>query len=157
MTVHPVTTADIPRIIDLLKQVGGVHHDLRPDLFRSGAQKYDEAALRQLLSDPARPIFGAYREERLVGYCFCIRQEVRDDPVLRDRKSLYIDDLCVDESCRRQGIARALYDYTLAYAREEGFDAVTLNVWAGNDGAQKFYEAMGMKPRKTMMETILGD
>ena len=154
MTVHPVTTADIPRIIDLLKQVGGVHHDLRPDLFRAGAQKYDDAALGQLLSDPARPIFGAYREERLVGYCFCIRQEVKDDPVLRDRKSLYIDDLCVDEACRRQGIARALYDYTLAYAREEGFDAVTLNVWAGNS-AEHFYRQMGMQTQKTVMEQIL--
>ena len=154
MTVHPVTTADIPRIIDLLKQVGGVHHDLRPDLFRAGAQKYDEAALRQLLSDPARPIFGAYREERLVGYCFCVRQEVRDDPVLRDRKSLYIDDLCVDESCRRQGIARALYDYTLDYAKKEGFDAVTLNVWAGNP-AESFYRQMGMQTQKTVMEQLL--
>ena len=154
MTVHPVTTADIPRIIDLLKQVGGVHHDLRPDLFRSGAQKYDEAALGQLLSDPARPIFGAYRDERLVGYCFCVRQEVRDDPVLTDRKSLYIDDLCVDEACRRQGIARALYDYTLAYAREEGFDAVTLNVWAGNP-AEHFYRQMGMQTQKTVMEQLL--
>ena len=154
MTVHPVTTADIPRIIDLLKQVGGVHHDLRPDLFRAGAQKYDEAALEALLLDPDRPIFGAYREERLVGYCFCIRQEVRDDPVLRDRKSLYIDDLCVDEACRRQGIARALYDYTLAYAREEGFDAVTLNVWAGNS-AESFYRQMGMQTQKTVMEQLL--
>ena len=154
MTVHPVTTADIPRIIDLLKQVGGVHHDLRPDLFRAGAQKYDEKALEALLKDPARPIFGAYREGRLVGYCFCVRQEVRDDPVLRDRKSLYIDDLCVDEGCRRQGIARALYDYTLAYAREEGFDAVTLNVWAGNS-AESFYRQMGMQTQKTVMEQLL--
>ena len=154
MTVHPVTTADIPRIIDLLKQVGGVHHDLRPDLFRAGAQKYDEAALEALLLDPDRPIFGAYREARLLRYCFCIRQEVRDDPVLRDRKSLYIDDLCVDEACRRQGIAKALWDYTVDYAKKEGFDAVTLNVWAGNS-ADAFYRQMGMQTQKTVMELPL--
>ena len=154
MTVHPVTSSDIPRMICLLKQVGGVHHDLRPDLFRAGAQKYDEAALEALLLDPDRPIFGAYREERLLGYCFCIRQEVRDDPVLRDRKSLYIDDLCVDEACRRQGIAKALWDYTVDYAKKEGFDAVTLNVWAGNS-AEAFYRQMGMRTQKTVMELIL--
>ena len=154
MTVHPVTSADIPRMIDLLKQVGGVHHDLRPDLFRSGAQKYDEPALEELLQDPQRPIFGAYREETLVGYCFCIRQEVKDDPVLRDRKALYIDDLCVDETCRRQGIAKMLYDYTVDYARKEGFDAVTLNVWTGNP-AEHFYRRMGMRPQKTAMELVL--
>ena len=154
MTVHPVTSADIPRMIDLLKQVGGVHHDLRPDLFRSGAQKYDEPALEELLQDPQRPIFGAYREKTLVGYCFCIRQEVKGDPVLRDRKALYIDDLCVDEACRRQGIAKMLYDYTVDYARKEGFDAVTLNVWTGNP-AEHFYRQMGMRPQKTAMELVL--
>ena len=61
MTVHPVTSADIPRMTHLLQQVGGVHHDLRPDLFRAGAQKYDAPALEALLRDPDRPIFGAYR------------------------------------------------------------------------------------------------
>ena len=83
-----------------------------------------------------------------------MRQEVRDDPVLRDRKSLYIDDLCVDEACRRQGIAKALWDYTLDYAKKEGFDAVTLNVWAGNS-AEAFYRQMGMRTQKTVMELPL--
>ncbi|MBQ6891664.1 MAG: GNAT family N-acetyltransferase [Clostridia bacterium] len=154
MTVHPVTAADIPRMICLLRQVGGVHHDLRPDLFRQGAQKYGEAALEELLRDPDRPIFGAYREGTLVGYCFCIRQSVQGDPVLRDRRTLYIDDLCVDEGCRRQGIAKALYDCAVAYAREEGFDAVTLNVWEGNS-AEAFYRKMGMTTQKTVMELVL--
>ena len=154
MTVHPVTAADIPRMICLLRQVGGVHHDLRPDLFRQGAQKYGEAALEELLRDPDRPIFGAYREGTLVGYCFCIRQSVQGDPVLRDRRTLYIDDLCVDEGCRRQGIAKALSDCAVAYAREEGFDAVTLNVWEGNS-AEAFYRKMGMTTQKTVMELVL--
>ena len=154
MEIRFAETRDIPGMIDLLQQVGEVHHQIRPDLFRSGAQKYDEPALEELLQDPLRPIFGAYREETLVGYCFCIRQEVKDDPVLRDRKSLYIDDLCVDETCRRQGIAKMLYDYTVDYARKEGFDAVTLNVWTGNP-AEHFYHRMGMRPQKTAMELVL--
>ena len=154
MEIRLANNSDIPGMIELLKQVGEVHHQIRPDLFRAGAQKYDEKALEELLRDPDRPIFGAYREERLLGYCFCIRQEVRDDPVLRDRKSLYIDDLCVDEACRRQGIAKALWDYTVDYAKKEGFDAVTLNVWAGNS-AESFYRQMGMQTQKTVMELIL--
>ena len=154
MDIRLAVPADIPRIIDLLKQVGGVHHDLRPDLFRSGAQKYDEAALEALLLDPTRPIFGAYREGVLVGYCFCIRQVTEGDPVLCDRKNLYIDDLCVDEACRGQGIAKALYDHTLDYARREGFDAITLNVWSGNS-AEVFYQKMGMQPQKVGMEFLL--
>lgn len=154
MIIRLAETNDIPRIIDLLRQVGQVHHELRPDLFRAGAQKYDEAALEALLKDPTRPIFAAIVEGTLMGYCFCIHQVTKDDPVLCDRKNLYIDDLCVDETCRGKGIAAALYEYTVAYARKEGFDAITLNVWSGNS-AEDFYQKMGLKPQKVGMEFIL--
>ncbi len=153
MTIRFAEPKDIPGMIDLLRQVGEVHHNIRPDLFRAGAQKYDEAALEALLKDPTRPIFIADLNG-VAGYCFCILQETKNDPVLRDRKVLYIDDLCVDEGCRGQGIATKLYSHTLNYARSLSCDAVTLNVWQGND-AQIFYERMGMKPQKTGMEVIL--
>ena len=154
MDIRLAVPADIPRIIALLRQVGQVHHELRPDLFRAGAQKYDEAALERLLQDPARPVFAAIVDGQLCGYCFCIHQVTKDDPVLMDRKNLYIDDLCVDEACRGRGIAAALYAHTLEYARKEGFDAITLNVWSGNS-AEHFYQKMGLRPQKVGMEFIL--
>ena len=154
MEIRFANTADIPRMIALLRQVGAVHHDIRPDLFRAGAQKYYEAALAALLRDYNRPIFAADVDGTMMGYAFCILQETKDDPVLCDRKVLYIDDLCVDETCRRQGIAAALYRAVLDYARQLGCNAVTLNVWAGNS-AEAFYQKMGMQVQKTGMECIL--
>ena len=155
MNILFATQSHIPGMIDLLQQVGAVHHQIRPDLFRAGAQKYDEAALNALLTDPNRPILAAEIEGKLVGYAFCILQVTENDPVLCDRKVLYIDDLCVEETHRGQGIAGALYERVLEYARELGCDAVTLNVWCGNENAMKFYEKCGLKPQKIGMETIL--
>ncbi len=146
---------DIPGMIELLKQVGEVHHQIRPDLFRAGAQKYDEAALSALLKDPSRPILIAELDGKVAGYAFCILQITENDPVLCDRKVLYIDDLCVEETLRGRGIAGALYQKVLDYARELHCDAVTLNVWSGNDGAMRFYEKCGLKPQKVGMEVIL--
>ena len=154
MTIRFAEVRDIPGMIDLLQQVGEVHHQIRPDLFRSGAQKYNEADLEALLTDPQRPIFIADVAGKVAGYAFCILQVTEKNPVLCDRKVLYIDDLCVDEGCRRQGIAKKLYDHVLCYARGLGCDAVTLNVWYGND-AQIFYEKCGMKFQKIGMEVIL--
>ena len=142
-------------MLNLLQQVGEVHHQIRPDLFRSGAQKYDEAALEALLKNPDRPIFIAQNEGQVAGYAFCILQITKDDPVLRDRKVLYIDDLCVDEAQRGRGIAGALYQQVCQYARSIGCDAVTLNVWSGNDTAMAFYQKCGLKPQKVGMEFIL--
>ena len=155
MDIRFANQNDIPGMIELLKQVGEVHHQIRPDLFRAGAQKYDEAALLRLLADGMRPIFIAEEEGAVAGYCFCILQITENDPVLCDRRVVYIDDLCVDETVRGKGVAKALYEAVLDYAKEKRFDAVTLNVWCGNDRAMHFYEKSGMKPQKVGMEITL--
>ena len=155
MEVRLANPSDIPGLIALLKQVGQVHHDIRPDLFRDGAQKYSPTELEALLQDAARPIFVGVEDGRMLGYCFCIIEEVKDNPVLRDVKSLYIDDLCVDETIRGKHVGTRLYDHVCAYARSIGCRSVTLNVWCGNDSAMAFYESRGMKPRKIYMETAL--
>lgn len=155
MNVRFANTNDIPQMIDLLMQVGQVHHEIRPDLFRAGAQKYDEAALERLLADPSRPILCYEQNGIMVGYCFCILQETKNDPVLCDRKVLYIDDLCVDAGVRGAGIAPALYARAVEYAKEIGCDAVTLNVWCGNDRAMAFYQKSGLTPYKIAMEKLL--
>ena len=155
MTIRFAEIRDIPGMIELLKQVGQVHHDIRPDLFRDGAQKYSPADLEALLRDPSRPILIADMEGTVAGYCFCILQVTENNPVLCDRKVLYIDDLCVDEASRGTGIAAALYSRALELAKELGCHSVTLNVWCGNDRALRFYEKCGMKPQKIGMEAIL--
>ena len=155
MTIRFACENDIPQMLDLLLQVGEVHHQIRPDLFRAGAQKYDEAALKRLLKTSDRPILAAEEDGKMVGYAFCILQITKDDPVLCDRRVLYIDDLCVDESHRGRGIAGALYCRSLELAKELSCDAVTLNVWWGNDNALRFYENCGLQKQKVGMEKVL--
>ena len=156
MNIRFAENKDIPAMIGLLRQVGQVHHQIRPDIFRPNAQKYNETALAELLRDPQRPIFIA-EEGKVLGYCFCILEETANHPVLMDEKTLYIDDLCVDENCRGKHVGQILYDHACRFARDQGCQTVTLNVWCGNDSAMAFYEKMGLKPRKIYMETRLED
>ena len=155
MTVCKAEEKHIPGMIELLKQVGQVHHLGRPDLFRSGAQKYNEMDLENLLQDESRPIFIAEEDGKVLGYGFCILKVTKYDPVLADNTTLYIDDLCVDENCRGKHIGRDIYHHIVSYARERGCDSITLNVWAFNESAKGFYESLGMKPQKIGMEMRL--
>ena len=155
MTIQRAENRHIPGLIRLLYQVGGVHHDIRPDIFRTGAIKYTEQDLEVLLADENRPVFVAVEEEMVVGYCFCMIEDCRGTTVLTDRVEVYIDDLCVEEACRGRGIAKKLYHHVCAWAKDMGCAFVTLNVWCGNDGAMKFYEKMGMTQRKICMEAKL--
>ena len=155
MTVRLACERDIPDLIRLLYQVGDVHHRIRPDIFRSGAIKYTEDELKQLLLDKNSPIFVLTEDEILLAYCFCQLRHYRGSTVMTDRKEVYIDDLCVEENCRGKGVAKALYRYVCLWAKSIGCSFVTLNVWQGNDGAYGFYEAMGLTPRSTTMEQKL--
>ena len=146
---------DIPKIGDLLSQVCLVHHRGRPDIFRVG-RKYDDDQLRQMLDDAERPILVAVDErDEVMGYCFCIYQQHDGSGALTDIKTLYIDDLCVDEALRGAHIGKALYEAAVALARESGCYNLTLNVWSCNTSALRFYEAQGLLPQKIGMELIL--
>ena len=155
MTIRFADTHDIPGMLELLRQVGQVHHDIRPDIFRAGCQKYDAAALTELLQTPDRPIFIADVDGAVAGYCFCILRFYQNDPVMTDRRELYIDDLCVDENCRGGGIATALFRHIRQYAAEQHIGMISLNVWCGNDRAMGFYEKMGMASRSVTMDLPL--
>ena len=156
MTVRFACEKDIPQMNSLLYQVERVHQQGRPDLFKEGAKKYTDNELKAMLKDKTKPIFAAVDENDVMkGYAFCVFQEHKGDNVLTDIKTLYIDDLCVDENCRGQHIGSVLYEAVKKFAKEQGCYNVTLNVWECNPSARKFYEKAGLKSYKTGMEVIL--
>ena len=147
---------DIGDIDRLLRQVLEVHHNGRPDLFKTDTKKYTDEQLEEIILDDERPIFVAKTTEgRVLGYAFCIMIWHENDNILTDIRTLYIDDLCVDEECRGMSIGRALYEYVLEYARNLSCYNVTLNVWTCNRSAMAFYEKLGLVPQKIGMEKIL--
>ena len=146
---------DIPAIDKLLYAVHKVHSDVRPDLFKAGAKKYTDDELRRIIADNARPVFVAEKGGTILGYVFCIHQQYVNSGNMTDVKTLYIDDLCVDEGVRGEHIGRTLYEYVLDYAKRRGYYNVTLNVWADNTNALKFYEKLGMRTQKIGMEQIV--
>ena len=156
MNIRRATERDIPGLNRLLEQVLMVHHVGRPDLFKSGVKKYTDEELNEILVDDSRPIFvGVDESEEVMGYAFCIFQQHIGSHILTDIKTLYIDDLCVDETLRGQHVGRQLYDYVVRFAKDSGCYNVTLNVWSCNESAIRFYEKCGLKPQKIGMEVIL--
>ncbi len=145
---------DTDGIMNLLLQVLTVHHNGRPDYFKPNCRKYTEDELAEIIDDDTRPIF-VYDDGGVKGYAFCVMQETKGDNVRCDMKTLYIDDLCVDECSRGKHIGKSLYEHVKKYAKNEGCYNLTLNVWECNPSACAFYDKQGLKPLKTTLETIL--
>ncbi len=155
ITIRRAEEGDIPSLDKLLYEVHKVHSDVRPDLFKVGRKKYNDDELREILRDEKRPVFAAVRDNVLSGYAFCIFKQFDDESSMTNVKTLYIDDLCVEEGCRGEHIGTKLYEYVLDYAKKCGCYNVTLNVWADNTKALGFYERLGLKVQKIGMEKIL--
>ena len=156
MTIRKAQEKDISRSIELLGQVLQIHAEIRPDIFIPDTTKYTEQELATLLKDEKKPIYVAVNEEDVcLGYAFC---QVKEQPFSNNMvqfQSLFIDDLCVDRFARGQHIGESLFDYVKQEAKKMGCYEVTLNVWAGNTSAEKFYEKMGMKTKERQLEYIL--
>ena len=145
---------DIPALNKLLYEVHKVHSDIRPDLFRVDAKKYTDDELTKILTNETTPVF-VYDDGEIQGYAFAIITDHKNDLSLVPYKNVYIDDLCVEKDCRGKGVGKKLYEYVLTFAKSINAYNVTLNVWAGNDAALKFYEKVGLHVQKTGMEVIL--
>ena len=155
MKVRRAIGKDIPAIMDLLVQVNMVHHNGRPDLFKGPTTKYTAEELAGILSNDETPVFVCVDEgDRPLGHGFCILQH-SGGQLMEEHDTLYIDDICVDESARGRHVGEALYRHIVEYARSLGCYNVTLNVWSCNPGAMKFYERLGLVPYKVGMEMIL--
>ena len=156
MRIRKAENKDIQRLLELLQQVLELHAKIRPDVFIPGTTKYTQEELEEIIKDDKSPIYVAVNDDDdVMGYAFC---QIKEQPFSNNMvpfKSIFIDDLCVDESCRGMHIGESLFEYVKDRARELGCYEVTLNVWAGNEGAEHFYEKMGMKTKERQMEYIL--
>lgn len=152
MSIRRAEEKDIEGIIKLLYQVNQVHADGRPDLFKSGGIKYTEDELKEIISDRTRPVFVYDEDEIILGYAFIWYEQTKESTSTYAVKSMYIDDLCVDETARGKSVGKQLFEFLKEEAKREACDRITLHVWECNPNAYGFYEHLGMKPLYTNME-----
>lgn len=159
--VRPMEDQDVNKVMDLLDQVNLVHFNGRPDIFKHDTKFTEDDVRHNFIGNEMNPVFVCVEvdesgSEEVIGHAFCEIHENMGNSVLKAKRSLYIDDICVDEKSRGKGIGRKLYEHVLKYAEKDGdFDNILLNVWSFNEPAYKFYLEMGLKPQRIFMEKVL--
>ncbi len=157
ITVRRAEPSDAVRIAELLCAIARLHGELVPHIFKSeGGAKHDAESVKEMIADPNNIILSATDScGTIVGYAIATLKTAPKSAIMRERRIFYVDDLCVDENCRRGGVGRLLMDACVAHARALECDALELNVWQANASALAFYEAYGMKTQRRQMEMML--
>ena len=155
LIIRQAVPEDCTRIRPLQEQITNLHKMGRPDLFRSEARFFTQEAFNQRLQDKNHKVWIAEADGEVVGYAFAWVIFYRDHSTYMDHETFYIDDICVLESHRRQGIGRKLFEQCRETARALGCINIDLGVWAFNQDAIAFYEACGMHERVRRMELRL--
>ena len=153
MKIRFAEEKDIARINELLVQIGGIHHKARPDIFNPATPKFSADDLKEIFESPTKYVFVAVDESDVVqGHLFCHIRESDGQGVIAKIKTLWIEDLCVDESVRSKGVGTLLFDAAEKFAKEQQCGSITLNVWNFNEGAMAFYEKNGMSIQRYTLE-----
>ncbi|MCR5422209.1 MAG: GNAT family N-acetyltransferase [Bacilli bacterium] len=151
--IRKANIKDLDAINELLYEVHAIHYKLRPDIFTDGVKKYNDEEIKEIMKDNNRNIFVYEEDNKVLGYVFWIIY-TNTNPSLQSIKTLYIDDFCVLENERGKGIGKKLYEYIKKFAKQNDCYNITLNVW-NNNSAYHFYQSLGLKVQKTILEEIL--
>lgn len=155
MEIRKAVIEDAPRIHKLLCDIARLHTEGNPDVFEGKSAKYDVTDVEKMISDGSSIILSALEEGNVIGYLICKENVTEADGLRRYRRTLYIDDLCVDENARGIGAGKALFNEAKKLAFELGCSALDLNVWSFNKNAIAFYKKMGMTDVRRHMEIKL--
>lgn len=138
----------------LLARLDALHREALPWLCRAPGEA-TRATADFAAWIHAHAVFVAEHDGDLVGIVHGTTREAPDLPVFVPRRYGVIDGLTVASEWRRRGIGRRLVAAFEAWARSAGASGLELNVYAFNDEARRFYEALGYAPLRTTLHRPL--
>lgn len=148
---------DIPRINELRRQVNELHAAGRPDIFKPGFCQELQDRAYTLLRGKESDILVAERDGVICGIASIEYLHRLESPYCHPRDVYYVTEFGVDEAYRRRGVGRELMDFMEADARAKGFPRIELDMWAFNQTAHAFYEALGFRTMRLFMERDLSE
>ena len=149
--IQRATPEDAPALAALNAHVHQLHVDAHPHYFRPTDLDELNATFRDWLKRDDSATFIARDEDGTpIGYMRTRFYDQSPTPFHHQRTYLELDQIAVDPTYRRRGLAHAFVELAREEARARGTDRVHLATWTFNEGAQAFFESEGFEPRATL-------
>ena len=146
---------ELERVNELRMQVNALHVAGKPEVFKPGFPEELRNHIYAIHQDPEQFIAVAVKDGTICGFAVLHHINRPENPFMKERDFLDIDEFCVDEAFRRQGIASEMIAFIRTFAKEKGFHRIELNMWEFNQDALAFYEAAGFQTFRRYMEMFI--
>jgi diamine N-acetyltransferase len=148
---------DYNDVSNLVRQIHRIHVLARPDIYSPDPNPMGKDYFLKLLQEERSQVIVVEDQEqgRVVAYSVIRIDEPPKRPIHTSRKYIFIDDFCVDEQERRQGIGKKLFNFIISYGKEISATCIELGVSEFNKEAINFYENFGMQTRSRKLELNL--
>lgn len=133
----------------LAQQIHRMHVQWRPDIYAHADEMWPQDRFEDAVAQ--RQLFVAKEDDAVVGYVLLKKREYDMTGHVR-RKVLVIDEICVEESRRNQGIGTEMIIAVRAIARAFGCSDLQLGVYPQNNEALAFYQKCGFRIRSIDMQ-----
>jgi ribosomal protein S18 acetylase RimI-like enzyme len=144
--VRRARRSDLPALETLWREIDAHHARLLPRFFRAPAGSPRSVDfVNDALGGPNELVLVAEDTDpdRLLGLVHVQLYDTPPVPTMVARRRAHIEDLVVARGRRRAGVGRRLMDEARRWATQHGACEIVLTVWAGNEGARRFYRALG--------------
>ncbi|MBQ8834627.1 MAG: GNAT family N-acetyltransferase [Oscillospiraceae bacterium] len=133
----------------LAMEVHALHVVWRPDIYVMPEELYPEERFQAETQN--RNLYVARLADTVVGYVL-LKIRNYDMPGHVKRRVMIIDEICVEETCRNQGIGKEMMADVRALAKAFGCTDMQLGVYPQNDDAVAFYQKCGFTIRSIDMQ-----
>lgn len=152
VNIRKAKLRDCKSICVISKELHLYHIKNRPDIYIEERKTIYKSYFNELLNDKDIEVLVITLDEKIVGYSIIRYVEIKNIDLLRDRYYAYIDEICIRENFRRQGLGKMLFEYIYSLVKNNAADSLELGVWRFNKEAVEFYKAMGMIEKNIIME-----
>ena len=119
MEVREARIEDIGQIVSILEQISKLHYENRPDIFKEKSKAEMEKVAIDIIKDKDKKFIIAIDDtSKIYGLLICKIKEVKGHINLKDTRTLWIEELGVDEKYRKRGIGKQLLKETEKIAEE---------------------------------------
>ncbi|WP_166243163.1 GNAT family N-acetyltransferase [Paenibacillus turpanensis] len=155
--IREAILSDYHEVARLVAQIHEIHVKERPDIYAPDPCPMSNDYFNKLLVDQKSKLFVVVVEDKVVGYSVLRINLPPNRQIYRSRKYISIDDFCIDEKYRNNGLGKELMNYILDFGKGVSAQCIELGVSEFNKDAIRFYESMGLTTRSRRMEFILRD